>query len=247
MGQFAPFARNPNASHGVTKLRTSLAVILILTALLLACTSEPANPPPQAGNDAVPQVAATAVAVALRSELYSDRNSDASSWRIHTPRVQSKVPRLPRHFTRLGKQPAEVTQPEHPSGRRGSTASQSLCSANLSDLKKNLPEEGGLPSPTKATKGTPPALTDRPYVAPIRALGTIFPSPQRIYTPGSKNRLTGQMREVKDRTTDRTKASATPQTKKRLPPRPRRPIYRRLLQAIWSEQTKVSKRSNTVA
>ena len=115
------------------------------------------------------------------------------------------------------------------------------------DNMKNLPEEGGLPSPTKATKGTPPARTDRPYVVQIRALGTIFPSLQRIYTPGSKNRLTGQMREVKDRTTDLTKASATPQTKKRLPPRRRRPIYRRLLQAIWSEQTKVSKRSNTVA
>ena len=73
-----------------------------------------------------------------RSERYPARNRDASSWRIPTPRVQSKAPRLPRHFTRLGKQPAEVTQPEHPSGRRGSTASQSRCSANLSNLNTDL-------------------------------------------------------------------------------------------------------------
>ena len=55
--------------------------------------------------------------------------------KIPDSQQQRKVPRLPQHFTRLGKQPAEVTQPEHPSGRRRSTASQSLCSANLSDLK----------------------------------------------------------------------------------------------------------------
>ena len=54
------------------------------------------------------------------------------------------MPRLPRHFTRLGKQPAEVTQPEHPSGRRGSTASQSLCSANLSDLNIVVTDPGKL-------------------------------------------------------------------------------------------------------
>ena len=97
------------------------------------------------------------------------------------------------------------------------------------------------------TKCTPPARTDRPYLTQIRALELIFWTALRIYTPGTQNELRGQMREVKDHTTDLTKASATPQTKKRLPPRPRRPIYRRLLQAIWSEQTKVSKRSNTVA
>ena len=39
-------------------MRTFLVVILILTTLLLACTSEPA-PSPQAGNDAAPQAAAT--------------------------------------------------------------------------------------------------------------------------------------------------------------------------------------------
>ena len=81
------------------------------------------------------------------------------------------------------------------------------------------------------------------------ALSHLFSDHPRhpIYTPSTQNGLRGQMCEVKDRTTDLTKASATPQTKKRLPPRTRRPIYRRLLQAIWSEQTKVSKRSNTVA
>ena len=39
-------------------MRTFLVVILVLTALLLACTSEP-TPPPQTGNDAAPQAAAT--------------------------------------------------------------------------------------------------------------------------------------------------------------------------------------------
>ena len=39
-------------------MRTSLIIILVLTALMLACTSEPARPP-QAGNDAAPQAAAT--------------------------------------------------------------------------------------------------------------------------------------------------------------------------------------------
>ena len=52
MGQLPPFARNPHTSPEVSELRTSLAVILILTALLLACTSEPASPPPLPGNDA---------------------------------------------------------------------------------------------------------------------------------------------------------------------------------------------------
>ena len=61
MGQFPPFARNPNASHGVIKLRTFLAVIVILAALLLACTTDPAPPPPQGGNDAAPQAVATTV------------------------------------------------------------------------------------------------------------------------------------------------------------------------------------------
>lgn len=49
VGQLPPFSRNPHTPYGATELRTSLAVILILTSLLLACTSEPA-PPPQLGN-----------------------------------------------------------------------------------------------------------------------------------------------------------------------------------------------------
>ena len=94
---------------------------------------------------------------------------------------------------------------------------------------ENIRRQGLLILTERHRKGSAPARTDRPYRAQIRALGTIFRSPQRIYTPGSKNRLTGQMREVKDRTTDLTKASATPQTKKRLPPRPSGPLYRRRL------------------
>ena len=39
-------------------MTTFLAVMLILTALL-ACTTEPAHPPPQAGNDAAPQAVET--------------------------------------------------------------------------------------------------------------------------------------------------------------------------------------------
>ena len=61
MGQFPPFARKPKTSHGARQLRPSLAVILILTALLVACTTEPAPPPPQAGNDAGPQAVAITV------------------------------------------------------------------------------------------------------------------------------------------------------------------------------------------
>ena len=105
---------------------------------------------------------ATAVAVALRSGLYSARNGDASSWRRPTPRVQCKLPRLPRQFARLGKQPAEVTQPEHPSGRRGSTASQSRCSANLSntivDIIHNLEYPGFIVWGLSSKSGDPPVI-----------------------------------------------------------------------------------------
>ena len=38
-----------------------------------------------------------------------------------------------------------------------------------------------------------------------------------IHTQGAQNTVRGQIRTIKDRTTDPTKASATPQTKKRLP------------------------------
>ena len=38
-----------------------------------------------------------------------------------------------------------------------------------------------------------------------------------IHTQGAQNTARGQIRTIKDRTTDPTKASATPQTKKRLP------------------------------
>ena len=86
-----------------------------------------------------------------RRELYSARNGDASSWRKPIPRVQCKVPRLPRHFARLGKQPAEVTQPEHPLSRRGSTASQSRCSANLSHMKMYVSYESTISAVTVQT------------------------------------------------------------------------------------------------
>ena len=61
-----------------------------------------------------------------------------------------------------------------------------------------------------------------------------------IHTPGTQNGPRGQIPAVKDRTTDPTKASATPQTKKRLPPRPRGPLYRRRLQADGNHATKVN-------
>ena len=59
------------------------------------------------------------------------------------------------------------------------------------DDMKNLPEAGGLPSPTKATKGTPPARTDRPYVASFRALRPISRGRPMIHTQGTQNKVTG--------------------------------------------------------
>ena len=67
---------------------------------------------------------------------------------------------------------------------------------------KNLPEEGGLPSPTKATKGTPPARTDRPYLAQIRALGTIFHHPRESIHRARKT--VSQAKCVKSKTAPRT-------------------------------------------
>lgn len=46
-------------ARGVRELRIFLVVVLILTALMLACKSEPVPPTPQAGDDAAPQAAAT--------------------------------------------------------------------------------------------------------------------------------------------------------------------------------------------
>lgn len=51
VGKLPPFARNPRTSLGVAESGSSPAVILILTAPLFACPSEPAAlPPHQAGN-----------------------------------------------------------------------------------------------------------------------------------------------------------------------------------------------------
>ena len=77
-------------------MRTFLALMLILTALLLACTSEPASPPPQDGSDTATQAMATTVpateATALPARPSAATTNPPTALHVTVSAIPSNLP-----------------------------------------------------------------------------------------------------------------------------------------------------------
>ena len=66
------------------------------------------------------------------------------------------------------------------------------------DNMKNLPEEGGLPSPTKATKGQSPGTHRSAIRGTNPRSQAYFPDRLSNFTPSTQNGPRAQIRAVKD-------------------------------------------------